>query len=115
MKTVCAECHSGDHADKYFESGDRAVQLYNEAYYDPAIAMKNDIAERGLLKDNPRNDEFQIRSYYLWHHQGRRARQGAMMQGPDWAHWHGFFELQQDIYAMQDIYEKRIATGKIED
>ena len=115
MKSVCGECHSSDHADKFFESGDRAVRLYNESYYDPAIAMKNDLAERGLLKENPWKDEFQIRYYYLWHHEGRRARQGAMMQGPDWAHWHGFFELQQDIYAMQEIYEKRIATGEIED
>lgn len=114
MKTVCAECHSGDFANKYFESGDRAVQLYNESYYDPAIAMKEDLAERGLLKENPWKDEFQVLYYYLWHHEGRRARQGAMMQGPDWAHWHGFFELQQDIYAMEDIYEKRIATGEIE-
>jgi hydroxylamine dehydrogenase len=114
MKTVCAECHSSDFADKYFESGDRAVQLYNESYYDPAVAMKADLAERGLLKENPWKDEFQILYYHLWHHEGRRARQGSMMGGPDYAHWHGFFELMQDIYAMEDIYEKRIATGEIE-
>ncbi len=114
MKTVCAECHSSDFANKYFESGDRAVQLYNESYYDPAVAMKADLAERGLLKENPWKDEFQILYYHLWHHEGRRARQGAMMGGPDYAHWHGFFELMQDIYAMEDIYEERIATGEIE-
>ncbi|MEN8115083.1 MAG: multiheme c-type cytochrome, partial [Actinomycetota bacterium] len=114
MKTVCAECHSTDHGDKYFESGDRAVQLYNESYYDPAIAMKTELADKGLLKENPWADEFQILYYYLWHHEGRRARQGSMMGAPDWAHWHGFFELQQDLYAMQDIYNKRLETGEIE-
>ncbi len=114
MKTVCSECHSDDLADKFFETGDEAVQLYNEAYYDPAIAMKTDLAERGLLKENPWADEFQITYYYLWHHEGRRARQGSLMGGPDWAHWHGFFDLQQDIYKLQDIYNNRIETGEIE-
>lgn len=114
METVCAECHSTDHTEKYFESGDDAVQLYNESYFDPAIAMKTELADKGLLKENPWADKFQILYYHLWHHEGRRARQGAMMGAPDWAHWHGFFELQQDLYAMEDIYNKRIETGEIE-
>lgn len=58
--------------------------------------------------------EFQITYYYLWHHEGRRARQGAMMGGPGWAHWHGFFELQQDLYKLEQIHAKRIASGEIE-
>jgi hypothetical protein len=76
--------------------------------------MRAALADEGLLKENPWKDEFQILYYYLWHHEGRRARQGALMGGPDWAHWHGFFELQQDIYRMQDIYEQRMETGVIE-
>ena len=85
------------------------------AYWAPAKKMHDELNEKGLLKENPWNDEFQITFYHLWHHQGRRARQGAMMGGPDWAHWHGFFELQQDIYKLEDIYNKRVASGKIED
>ena len=98
MKLVCSSCHTSLHTDNFFEQGDRAVQLYNVAYYDPAEEMRADLAEKGLLKDNPWTDEFQITYYHLWHHEGRRARQGAMMGGPDYAHWHGFFELQQDLY-----------------
>jgi len=30
-----------------------------------------------------------------------------MMAGPNWAHWHGFFELQR-------IDEKRLQSGEIE-
>jgi hypothetical protein len=37
-----------------------------------------------------------------------------MMAGPDWAHWHGFFELMQDLYKLEDIYQLRIETGVIE-
>jgi hypothetical protein len=114
MEQVCSECHSAEHTADYFSSGDDAVQLYNESYYDPAIAMKTELADKGLLKENPWADEFQIIYYHLWHHEGRRARQGAMMGAPDYAHWHGFFELQQDLYRMQDIYNLRLETGEIE-
>ena len=108
------ECHSGTHTKGFFESGDGAVELYNEAYFAPAEEMRAELAELGLLKYNPWADEFQVLYYYLWHHEGRRARQGAMMGGPDWAHWHGFFDLMQDIYKLEDIYEQRIETGQIE-
>ena len=37
-----------------------------------------------------------------------------MMGAADYAHWHGFFELQQDLYKLETIYEKRMASGKIE-
>jgi hypothetical protein len=81
--------------------------------YDPAKKMLDELKGKGLLKDNPWTDEFQIVFYHLWHHQGR-ARQGALMGAPDYAHWHGFFELQQDLYKLQEIHEKRLASGTIE-
>lgn len=115
MKQVCGECHVSTHIDNYFASGDKAVELYNVEYWAPAEAMRLELAELGLLKENPWDDEFQITHYYLWHHEGRRARQGAMMGSPDYAHWHGFFELQQDLYKLESIYNKRIETGQIED
>ena len=115
MKLVCNSCHSALHTEGFFAQGDKAVNLYNEAYYDTAEAWRAELAEKELLKDNPWTDEFQIVYYYLWHHEGRRARQGAMMGAPDWAHWHGFFELQQDLYKLEAIYDKRIETGQIEE
>jgi formate-dependent nitrite reductase cytochrome c552 subunit len=114
MEMVCGECHSSTHTKAFFESGDGAVELYNEAYFAPAEEMRVELAELGLLKDNPWADEFQVIYYYLWHHEGRRARHGAMMAGPDWAHWEGFFILMQDLYRMQEIYAQRIETGEIE-
>ena len=86
MKIVCNSCHTSLHTDNFFEQGDRAVQLYNVAYYEPAEEMRKALEEKGLLKENPWTDEFQIVYYHLWHHEGRRARQGAMMAGPDYAH-----------------------------
>lgn len=115
MKTVCQSCHGQSHTNGFFAQGDKAVKLYNVEYYDPAKQMLDELEAKGLLKANPWTDEFQITFYHLWHHEGRRARHGAMMGGPDYAHWHGFFELQQGLYKLQAIHRKRLESGKIEE
>ncbi|MEJ2515634.1 MAG: multiheme c-type cytochrome [Gammaproteobacteria bacterium] len=114
MKQVCSSCHSQLHTDSYFEQADKAVKLYNVGYYDPAKKMLDELEAKGLLKENPWTDRFQITFYHLWHHEGRRARQGALMGAPDYAHWHGFFELQQDLYELEEIYDQRMQTAEIE-
>ena len=114
MMEVCQTCHSSTHTETYFVSGDNAVKLYNEAYWEPVEAMRVELAEAGLLKENPWEDGFLNLHYYIWHHDGRRARQASMMGAPDWAHWHGFFMLQQKLYLATAIYEQRIETGEIE-
>ena len=85
-----------------------------DIYLDKVVNMLNELKEKNLLKENPWTDEFQITYYHLWHHEGRRARQGAMMGAADYAHWHGFFELQQDLYKLEGIYQERMETGIIE-
>jgi hydroxylamine dehydrogenase len=37
------------------------------------------------------------------------------MNGPDYAHWHGFFQMFQVFKDMQAIYKHRIETGKVEE
>ena len=114
MESVCNNCHSPQHTKNFFKQADSQIELYNQGYYGPALKMRKDLAGRKLLKKNPWDDEFQRIFFHLWHHEGRRMRQGAAMGGPDYAHWHGVFELQQDLYKLKEIYKKRMASGKIE-
>ncbi|WP_028580853.1 multiheme c-type cytochrome [Desulfogranum japonicum] len=114
MKQVCSNCHTKTHTDNFFEQTDNHIELYNEGYFDVADKMLKELKEKGLVKKNPWDDEFQKIYYHLWHHQGRRMRHGAAMGGPDYAHWHGVFELQQDLYELKHIYKQRMAAGKIE-
>ncbi len=114
MTKVCLNCHSSLHAKQIRSSIDRAVELYN-TYWDGAVKMYNDLKAKGLLKKDKWSDAFQELMYYLWHHVGRRARQGAAMFGPDYAHWHGFFQLFQVYKDMQAIYNYRIKHNKIEE
>lgn len=114
MDKVCSNCHSSIHTKSTRIDVDNAVALYN-SYYDNAIKMKDDLKAKGLLKDDAWSDGFQELLYYLWHHTGRRARQGAAMFGPDYTHWHGFFQIFQVYKDMEEIYNWRIKNNKIEE
>ncbi|RMD58790.1 MAG: beta-ketoacyl-ACP synthase, partial [Nitrospirae bacterium] len=102
MKKVCSNCHSSIHIDNHFAKLDRSVELYN-AYIDKSLDMMSELKSKGLLKKDKWKDPFQELFYYLWHHTGRRARHGAAMDGPDYAHWHGFFQIFQIYKDMQDM------------
>lgn len=114
MRQVCKSCHTTTHTNVQRELLDNTVALYN-SYWDKAVAMKKELAEKGLLKKDPWKDGYQELMYYLWHHAGRRARHGAAMNGPDYAHWHGFFQVFQIYKDMEDLYEYRIRNKKIEE
>ncbi|MBT8764309.1 cytochrome c3 family protein [Desulfohalobiaceae bacterium Ax17] len=114
MRKVCSNCHSSVHSNSHFAKLDRAVDLYN-FYYDGASKMLAELKAKNLLKEDKWKDAFQELNYYLWHHTGRRARHGAAMAGPDYAHWHGFFQIFQIYKDMQDIFDYRIKNNKIEE
>ena len=78
-------------------------------------ASSDELADKKLLGPDPWRDGYQELMYYLWHHTGRRARQGAAMNAPDYAHWHGFFQMLQVYQDMEDIYNNRIKNNKIEE
>lgn len=113
MKMICKNCHSSTSTNNFFEMADQHVELYN-VYIKDAQKLLKDLKDKKLLGSDPWADEFQIVYYYMWHHEGRRMRQGALMNGPDYSHWHGVFEVQQDLRKLKAIHKKRIESGKIE-
>ena len=59
------------------------------------INVIDSLYEDGLLSQDCYFDEdLEWEFYELWHHEGRRARMGAAMMAPDYAWWHGFYELK---------------------
>jgi hypothetical protein len=75
------------------------VNLYNEKFAKPAQAMMTALAEDEVLNPNaPFEHEVQWVFWELWHHEGRRARHGASMMGPDYTHWHGMYEVAKHYY-----------------
>jgi hypothetical protein len=114
MKKVCLNCHSTLHVETHFKKLDDVVALYN-TYIENVQKMMADLKAKNLLKQDKWKDPFMELYYYLWHHTGRRARHGAAMDGPDYANWHGFFQIFQIYKDMEDIYNYRMKHGKIEE
>jgi hypothetical protein len=99
MREVCTACHTTTFTDGHFYQFDASVRLYNEKFAKPATDLINLVRERGLL-DNPAAFANKIEWIYweIWHHEGRRARHGAAMMGPDYTWWHGFYDIAQHFY-----------------
>ncbi|MCP4664901.1 MAG: beta-ketoacyl-ACP synthase [Deltaproteobacteria bacterium] len=114
MRKVCANCHGTTHTDVQRKSLANINELYSKqwAY---AVKMQKDLKKKGLLKKDKWKDGFQELMYFLWHHTGRRARQGAAMNAPDYTHWHGTFQMFQIIKDLEDIYHYRLKHKKIEE
>jgi hypothetical protein len=99
LKDVCRTCHGKVFVDGHFYQFDATVRLYNEKFAKPATELIELIRSRGLL-ERPAAFSNKVEWIYweLWHHEGRRARHGASMMGPDYTWWHGFYEVAQHFY-----------------
>jgi hypothetical protein len=99
MKQVCVNCHGSAFADGHYYLFDGVVRLYNDKFARPAGQIMHMIADKKLLQ-YPASFATQIEWTYweLWHHEGRRARHGASMMGPDYTWWHGMYEVAKHFY-----------------
>ncbi|MCA9544934.1 MAG: hypothetical protein KC613_11110, partial [Myxococcales bacterium] len=69
---------------------------YHEKFAKPGLALM-ELAEP--LKGQPKfSEKIDFTWFELWHHEGRRARHGASMMGPDITHWHGTYEIARNFY-----------------
>jgi len=98
MKQVCLTCHSNQWVNNFYVQFDQVVALHNEKYAKPATAIVDFLMTEGLIDDIPMNERMDYLFFEIWHHEGRRARHGASMMGPDFVQWHGFYELTKHFY-----------------
>jgi hydroxylamine dehydrogenase len=98
MTLVCRQCHSPGFYENFFTQFDDAVALYNEKFATPALQIMQLLRAAGKLSDVDFDEPIEWTYFYLWHHEGRRARHGAAMMGPDYVQWHGFYEVADRFY-----------------
>jgi len=99
MKGACLNCHNNTYVDNFYKQFDDLVDLYNEKFAKPAKQFMDDLIADGVLNRNaPFEHHVQWVYWELWHHEGRRARHGASMMGPDYTHWHGMYEVAKHYY-----------------
>ena len=98
MQGVCSQCHSTGQVTGFYKQFDNLVDLYNEKFARPATAIMQELTKAGKITPAPFDDKLEWIYYELWHHEGRRARHGASMSGPDYAWWHGIYEVAKTFY-----------------
>jgi hypothetical protein len=98
MKDVCLHCHTPDYITAFYKQYDDFIVLYNEKFAKPGQAIMGELLKQGLVTAIQFDEEIEWTWFYLWHHEGRRARHGASMMAPDYSHWHGMYEVAERFY-----------------
>ena len=112
MTDVCMTCHNEVFADAFFVQYDGIVDLYNEKYAKPGGKLYA-LAKKLVPRSSAFANKIDFTWFELWHHEGRRARHGASMMGPDFTHWHGTYEVAKHWYSKYvPELEELIAAGK---
>ncbi|HNQ89588.1 MAG TPA: multiheme c-type cytochrome [Verrucomicrobiota bacterium] len=111
MQGVCMNCHEQQWVDNFYVQYDALIELYHEKFAKPGTALY-DLA-KPLLRPAEFSNELDWTWYEIWHHEGRRARHGASMMGPDYTHWHGTYEVAKHFYSkMIPELEHLVHTGR---
>jgi hydroxylamine dehydrogenase len=116
MKEVCLSCHSNNWVSNWYEQFDNSVGLYNDKFGIPATKLYKMTRAAGLISNDVEfDDELEFTYYFLWHHEGRRARHGAAMMGPDYTQWHGNYEVAHRFYMefvpqLREVLEKGLKS-----
>ena len=98
MKDVCTHCHTPDYVNGFYKQYDDFIILYNEKFAKPGAAIVQALRDQELITPPQFDEKIEWTWFYLWHHEGRRARHGASMMSPDYAHWHGMYEVAERFY-----------------
>ena len=97
MKNVCLNCHNNQWVDNFYTQYDALIELYHAKFAKPGQELM--ALAKPLLRPAEFSNRLDFIWYELWHHEGRRARHGASMMGPDYTHWHGTYEVAKRFYA----------------
>ncbi len=115
MMQVCEICHSTQWVENYFRTADNNLLDYDiVAHY--AKALLDTAYKLGIQDPKNKLDEYmEIQWYYIWHHQGRRWRNGAYMMGPDYAHWFGIVDtVMEAVGKMLSYYQMAVQMKQLE-
>jgi hypothetical protein len=109
MKEVCLNCHNTNFIDSFYLQYDALIELYHEKFAKPGLELVELAAP--LLRPAKFSNKIDFTWFELWHHEGRRARHGASMMGPDITHWHGTYEIARNFYSdfipeLEELVEK---------
>lgn len=113
MHGVCLSCHNQNFIDDFYPAADKATERVNEWVKESDQIMAN-LQDQGLLTEYPFDETIDYVYFNLWHHWGRTTKFGTWMQGPDYAQWHGAYEVLHDLTELGEMAEERLSEAGIE-
>ncbi len=116
MQEVCKSCHSVQQIENFYEQFYSLVITYNEKFAKPAQMLWKEIVNDKMVPKALFMSEAGWQWWEIWHHEGRRARHGAAMSGPDYTHWHGLYDVAHKFYFeyLPEIMKLAAEHGKTE-
>ncbi len=111
MPKVCLNCHASTWVHNFYAQYDTAVGFYNRKFGEPAKAIMAKLHAAGKLTPTPFDEPLEWDYFEMWHHQGRAARMGVAMMGPDYVQWHGFYEVAKVFYSQFLPEAERLLPG----
>lgn len=114
MINVCINCHNENYVKAFYVQYDALIDLYHGKFAEPGLALYQ--AAKPLLAGPQFSSKLDFIWYEIWHHEGRRARHGVSMMGPDYTHWHGTYEVAKHFYSeyipeLQELAERHMDSS----
>jgi hydroxylamine dehydrogenase len=116
MQDVCLNCHQKQWVENFYVQYDSLIDLYHEKFAKPGLDLY--ALAKPLLRPVEFSNKLDFTWYEIWHHEGRRARHGASMMGPDYTHWHGMYEVAKHFYSeyipeLEELVKAGRASGDL--
>ncbi len=99
MREVCGNCHGPTQIEALYERAGTMVETTNQ-HVEAARERYQAMIADGCITADPWDELADYVWFEIWHHQGRTAKHGAYMGGPDYVQWHGNYEI---VRAMSEL------------
>ncbi len=96
LNAVCLNCHTQPFITDELAKAEKNIKITNENVTE-GKAIVTELRSLGLLGTKPLGSPMDFTYFELWHHEGRRARYGAVMFGADYVNWHGIYEQEKAL------------------
>lgn len=111
MQGICIECHNENFIFSFYTDADKATERVNEWVLE-SQKMIVPLQEASLLTAAPFDEPIDFTFFNLWHHWGRTAKFGTWMQGPDYAQWHGAYEVLHELAELQEMVNEKLSENE---